>query len=67
MASKFLKAWEAYKADYPNRKTKSVRVPENREKFCFLDYHDGIAYMVWLTESGYMLEKIPTVLEMRLS
>lgn len=62
--SKFKQAWESYKKDYPNRKTKSVKVPENREKFCFLDYHNGIAYCVCLTENGYTIEKIPDTINL---
>ena len=58
--SKFKDAWESYKADYPNRKTKVIKVNNKKEKVWFLDYHEGVAYSVCLTSTGYTLEKIPS-------
>lgn len=62
--SKFKQAWESYKRDYPNRKTREVKVKESKEKICFLDYHNGIAYCVCLTKDNYTMEKIPDTIKL---
>ena len=63
--SKLLSSWESYKKDYPNRKTKSIRVNNKKDKVSFLDYHNGKRIIVCLTEKQYSVEEIPQVINMK--
>ncbi len=63
--SKFLKAWEDYKSDYPNRKVKSIEVSESKDKIWFLDYHDNTPYTICLTDSYYTIERIPEFITLK--
>lgn len=65
--SKLLKSWESYKRDFPNRKTKSIRVPNKKDKFWFIDTHNGEKIVVCLTEKEYTIELLPQSINMRSS